>query len=315
MTLTALTHVKHTTGAPAANTVAGWLDAIYDQLNGAMTHWTVSRYQNGGATECVYFTPKAGPALTKGVRIMLAGADSGALTPTMGLNSTFANSKLYMGLVINAGDFNAWDNASPFTSHDEYSGLLPVGACASISANFFTVLESAETIFVRPDRTLGDVGGGLAGAIIDPESTNTLNASSTQDERVYGVLTAGDSTAWTSVGSFGNTNQPGYHGTSATAPKFVILNAAGDWVAAAGIGGSQTHTFDTVQADGSPWLLPLFACLNASPNKMLGRLREFYMGPKVQKGVDVYSSAPAKTAHVMGADPATGYAAIAFKAA
>lgn len=281
MSLTALAYTKHLTGAPAANTVAGWLDAIYAALNGNMTHWTVARYQNGGATECVYFTPKAGQALTKNVRIMLAGADSGSLTPTMGLNATFANAKLFMGLVIGAGAFATWDAASPFTSHDYRSGLMPIGACASIAATGFYVYESAETLFVLPMIATGPRSGGIAGALFDPESAVAANVSATGDERVYALLAGGDSmTGWGSLHFLGEDSYFGAHSASAAAVKAVYLNAAGSWAALELGPKLQDGNLTLLQPDGSPWLYTVFGFQGAASYRMLGRLREIYIGPR-----------------------------------
>lgn len=315
MTLTALTHVKHVTGAPAANTVAGWLDAIYDQLNGAMTHWTVARYQNGGATECVYLTPKAGQALTKNVRIMIAGADSGTPAPTMSTNSIYANSKLFMALVIGAGVFSAWNSATPFTSHDYFSGFAPVGACAAFTAQAFDIFESAETLFVRGRvASGGDFGGGLAGAVIDPESTVAANASATADERVYGILTGGDSNSWSNLNGLGATGAVFSQSNSATLPKALVLDSTGTWREVNTLGGGMGNN-NLIQADGSPWLMPIYCCRNTTPFVLYGRLREVYWGPRIARDVDIYDSTPTKKALGAGCDPITAYSALCFKAA
>lgn len=301
MSLTALAYVKHLTGGPSANTVAGWLDAIYAALNGNMTHWTVARYQNGGATECVYFTPKAGQALTKNVRIMLAGADSGTLTPTMATNSTFANSKLFMGLVIGAGAFNAWDNANPFTSHDYRSGLAPIGACASITATGFYIYESAETIFVLPMLAGGPSSGGMAGALIDPESSAAANVSATADDRVYAILTAGDSyTGWGNNHYIGETNFFGTHNATATSLKALYLTPAGAW-AALHVGPKLYNgNLTPMQADGSPWLYTLFAFQAAGSYFLLGRFREMYLGPRDGHNTNINDAGGNLYAHGVG---------------
>ncbi|MCG3184681.1 MAG: hypothetical protein ICCCNLDF_02809 [Planctomycetes bacterium] len=320
MTLTALTHVKHTTGAPAANTVHGWLEAVYDTLNGAMTHWTVTRYQNGGATECLYFTPKAGQALTKNVRIMIAGADSGTLTPTMGTNSSFANSTLFMAMVIGAGAFDAWDAASPFTSHDYYTGFCHAGLLSSIAAEKFEIFETAETLWVIPVVTGAGVsyrGGGCAGALIDPESSVSTNVSATADSRVWAISTFGSTTfeqGWwigaTSAYLF-------YHSSTSNAPKCLFLHPDGTWDTLRCVGpymesgGSPRWT----QADGSPWLLPCYGAEQAGGSKVLGRLREVYMGPYMLYGVDIYNSADERTAYGLGSNRATPYGALCLKAA
>lgn len=319
MTLTALTHVKHTTGAPAANTIHGWLEAIYATLNGAMTHWTVARYQNGGATECLYFTPKAGQALTKNVRIMIAGADSGSLTPTMGTNSTFTNAALFMSMVIGAGAFNAWDNANPFTSHDYNTGFCHAGLLSSIAAEKFEIYETAETLWVIPvitGSTVAYKGGGCAGAMIDPESSVTTNVSATDDSRLWAISTFGSADfaqAWWMGASSAYIH---YHSSTSNGPKCMFLHPDGTWDTLRFLTTYNSgNDLRLTQADGSPWLLPCFAVEMTGGYKILGRVRELYLGPYATYGIDTYNSTPTKTAHGLGAHRSTSYPMMCLKAA
>jgi len=313
MSLTALAHVMHRTAAPAANTVEGWLNAIFAALDGGMTYWDVERYQLSTVTQALYFTPKAGgAAAAKNVRIMLAGADSGSLTPTMGLNSTFDNAKLYMSLTIGGGAFNAWDDSDPFTSHNHHSGLLPVGATASLTIDFFDFYESAETIQFVPVGTDGAAkGGGQAGALIDPESDVAGNGSPTADSRVYAIWTAGDAQPYSGIYQFGqSTGQPGTHSTPAGFAKAVFLANSGTWTAMVGQPPVPTSNSTLVQADGSPWLVPLYWYHAATPYRVLGRWREVMGGPKITHNTDIDNAQGARVAYGIAYDDGTAYASL-----
>lgn len=174
-----------------AATVAAALDALYT-LGTAVTYadgstrtpgsgnaWTWSRFQVLGVTEAVYASPPSG---SLGQRVIFAGSAS-AKTPTMISPDTWATNTALVSLVKNAGAFNAWDNAAPFTS-GEFSGY---SRCWSTAAGIGTVYlwEADGAIMVSFNGTYLI----LIGAIIDPGSADALDAES--DGLRYGMFVSG----------------------------------------------------------------------------------------------------------------------------
>lgn len=289
MSLTELTHTFRQSAAPSTNDMEGWLDAIFDALNGAMTHWDVSKFETGGGvTEAVYFTPKAGTAADDAnIRIILAGTDSGSPTPPLMEDvSSWTNGVLHAGIVVNGGNFNAWDDTNPFTS-GSFSGYGPGGQDSSINVQVFDIVETAETIiFLAEDADDDDIFAlATAGAIIDPESTNTQNVgtnagahSASEQRPIYGILTCGVNRNMSSLYLFGSTNVWGAHDNTSTDPKFVYLAPDDTWdtaFLAPELGSSQN---DLIQEDGSPLFMQVFA-MDLVARKIIGRLREMFLGP------------------------------------
>lgn len=295
MSLTALQHAFHTTAKPSANTIEGWLNELYDTLSGNMTYWDVGRDQPGGTTEAVYFTPKAGTqAESDGLRVLLAGADSGAPTPTMGHSEpSYSNDRLYIGLVYNGGSFNSggdgWFDSAPFTS-GQFSGYFEVGDTTSNNPPNFELAESAESIVFQMTDNEEVQCGGLAGALIDAESTDASN-SINSDGRIFTVLTnkpdgtpnysdlGSAATAWT----HGGTNNS----------KAVFLETDGvTWdTMFCGPHLSASNTPDLRLKDGTPWLLPIYFWEQDNPYHIIGRLREILLGPKAVNRDQLYDDA------------------------
>jgi hypothetical protein len=88
----------------------------------------------------------------------------------------------------NSGNFNAWDDASPFTSGDffGYWRVWPTSANAG-SVHMFECEEAVMLFFVRASD--GTVRYCCLGAFINPFSADSADSES--DERVYGVSTNG----------------------------------------------------------------------------------------------------------------------------
>jgi len=295
MSLTALAHTFHTTAHPSANNIEGWLNELYDTLNGNMTGWDVGREQPGGTTEAVYFTPKAGTqAESDGLRVILAGADSGSPTPPLGLNeSAWTTGRLYIGLAYNGGAFNSagngWHDSAPFTS-GQFSGYFAVADDAQNSVSTFELAESAESIHLQVTDGSAVEGGGIAGALIDAESTaasNSINA----DGRVFAVMT----TYYTQppdYHEFGVSVSAWTHG-SGSASKAVFLETDGVTWDSLFVGPriSSSNIPDPRQISSRPWMLPIYVWEQDSPYHILGRLREIYLGPRAINRDQLYDDA------------------------
>lgn len=186
----------------AASTVAGALDALYSCLTkttyedgsarsaGSGSAWTAGRYQIGGpVTEAVYCTPPTGAIAH---RLIFAGSTT-AKTPTMASPDTWTTNCVLAGLAKNAGTFNAWDNAAPFTSGQFYGYWRAVATGAGTFSRVW-IIESQEALFVVIELTTGLCYPILGGAYLDPESSTSGACES--DGARYGLATP--STAWTS---------------------------------------------------------------------------------------------------------------------
>lgn len=178
--------------------VASALDAFYTlgtaatyqdgsaRTAGSGSAWTWSRYQNGGVTEAVYGNP---PTDTLTQRVIYAGQVSGgAKTPTMCSPDTNVTANIMMGIVKNAGAFNAWDNAAPFTSGTA-SGYWRMWPTSAGTGSVY-LWESQECVLVIITTTSGTCYMSLVGAFLDPESTDVaLDAES--DGKLYGMVVSG----------------------------------------------------------------------------------------------------------------------------
>ncbi|MEK0430788.1 MAG: hypothetical protein RL139_592, partial [Gemmatimonadota bacterium] len=147
-----------------AATVAGHLDALWS-LTQSSTYYdggsrtigagyaaTWSRYQSGGVTEALYATPVTS-TLTH--RWILAGSAS-SKSPSMASPDTWSTAMVLSGIAKNAGSFNAWDAASPFTS-GSFSGYWRACNCAHGSVTYTKIwlYESSQGVVVRWETSTG----------------------------------------------------------------------------------------------------------------------------------------------------------------
>lgn len=198
------------------------------RVQGSGSAGTWDRYQNNGITEAVYLTPPSGNQ-----KIIIAGSSGTPATlpimnSTLGSNSGYVTNKLFVNITKNPGNFIAWNSGNPFTSGNAF-GYVPFLGSRSVASTGITsfpgylysyLFESKESIMVvlienGSDNVSSYSNGFIAGAIVDPESTNVLDAES--DGRLYGILSTGHFTSG-GVGSWGaGTNVPlwttGWHNT------------------------------------------------------------------------------------------------------
>jgi hypothetical protein len=205
----------------ASATVAAVLDALYT-LGTAVTYadattrtpgsgsaWTWSRYQNASVTEACYATP---PTETLGLRVILAGAASlPSPSPTMATPDAAAINVLNVNVIKNAGSFNAWNAASPFTSGQTF-GYWRVWATAA-GAGTVRLYEGTEAVLVLIETASASQYGAILGAILDSESTDVVNDSES-DGKLYGIITSG--TASNISGTMHTSSQFLDHSTTAS---------------------------------------------------------------------------------------------------
>lgn len=233
MSLAALHHRKLTTVTSASNGIVDMLNAIWTAVqpsvttyvdgttrtfSGSGTGWTWTRYQNGGVTEAIYASPPTGSLAQ---RIIIAGATTTPTpSPTMLIDTYLAN-RLHIGLVKNAGAFNAWNAASPFTT-GQFTGYVQLATNVPTAPITFTVYESEETVQIAMGTaSAGAIYGAGAGALVDPDTGDAADGES--DGRIYGLWTGGSSTLATMLTN-ATTNVFLGHGGSATNSHFVTFN-------------------------------------------------------------------------------------------
>ena len=233
MSLAALNHRKLATVTATTNGIADMLDAIWAAVQPSVTTytdgttrvftsggtgWTWSRYQNAGITQAVYASPPNG---TLAQRIIIAGASTTpSPSPTMIIDTYLAN-RLHIGINKNSGSFASWNAALPFTS-GQWSGYVALGANSPTAPIAVSIIESEETIQIGVlTGTGGNLYGGGAGALIDPDTGDAVDGES--DGRIYGMWTVGTSTLAASMLNFAVTNVFMGHGGSSTNSHFLTF--------------------------------------------------------------------------------------------
>lgn len=205
----------------ASATVAAVLDALYTlgtattyadattRTVGSGSAWTWSRYQNAGTTEACYATP---PTATLGLRVILAGAASlPSPSPTMAAPDAAAINVLNVNVIKNAGSFNAWNAASPFTSGQTFGYWRMWASAAGVGT--VRLYEGTEAVIVLVEMASAATYGAILGALLDSESTDvTLDSES--DGKLYGIITSG--TQSNISGTMHTTAQFLNHSTSAS---------------------------------------------------------------------------------------------------
>lgn len=235
MTLPAL-HARRLTASTSTMTAAAVLDALWaavqptvtTYVDGATrsfsgsgaTGWTWSRVQVGGVTEALWASPPTGSLAQR--FIIAARSATPTPTPVMLAPEGFGANIVYLAHAKNAGAFNAWNAAAPFTSGD-FSGYWRIGpAVTTLTAPLvWSVYETEETIdIVYGVGTAGAVYGAGAGAMVDPESSDAADAES--DGRIYGMWTGGNPALASMLAAAGNFAQYLIHSTSINFGHFML---------------------------------------------------------------------------------------------
>jgi hypothetical protein len=194
-----------TTGSFSANFV---LENIYDMLTGSLYHdgstrtinsgsaWSASgKFQTGSNVEAVICRPPLNTILSQSVifSARASAAPSSSATPPAYNPDVYTSSVVHIACVKNAsGSFTEWTSRHPFGSGSFSSGYLR----ATNIFNAFTKLvmyESKEALCIQViNNNINCSHIALAGALIDPEKTNsTQSADVENDGRIYAVTTAG----------------------------------------------------------------------------------------------------------------------------
>jgi len=297
------------TRSVASASVAAYLDELHtlgtsstyadgsSRTQGSGSACTYSKITISNVTECINVTP---PTNALNSRIMIAGAPgyTPSPSPTMHSPETYSASTLMVNLVKNAGAFTTWNSSTPFTTGQVF-GWGKWGPTTNVLGNIY-LWESREAIAVLITNTSGgNAYGFIAGAIVDPESSDTTTDGES-DGRVYGVIRTGSSLTLTttsllqgsgfmfSAGS-NNNNYAGFFSPgSATVIQF---NSAFQHFA-----GSAPSATSLKTRSGQFARLAL-TMRSTAPDNFIGRVREVY----------AYSDAQLPARQTDGANP-IGYA-------
>ena len=292
MSLSAVTRKYVGSAVPAANTVEGALNALYT-LGTSTTYYdgsgrtpgsgqagTFARYQNGGQTEAVYATPASD---TFGLRYIWAGDDA-VHTPTMipSPADTWATATVLFGLARNAGAYNAWDNAAPFTS-GAFTGYARALALGSHTVTRVHLWEHSAGFYVIFQTAAGAVHQ-FAGEEIDPGVTNATSpnsAEATTGSRVC-MYTNGGTTVNTAT-SWQTNTAPSilFHASGANSAHFLVLQVGGVTltpIQRTYLSSVATGTSSGINEDGDFVPSPMYV-ERVTGNVAIGRLREMYFGP------------------------------------
>lgn len=148
--------------------------------------WTWSRYQSGGTTEAAYAQPPTATD-TLDFRFILAGRSTAA-TPTMAGSDTYLTTTLHASIAKNAGAYNDWTNAAPFTS-GQFFGFWRAVLVTSKTWGKVRLWECEEGVFIEYQTSTGDKYW-IRACGDDPETPDTTSDAES-DGRVYTLATTG----------------------------------------------------------------------------------------------------------------------------
>lgn len=187
------------------------------RVTGSGVAWTPYSQISTGTTIAVALTPVTS---TLGQKIVYAGGATG--TPTMISPDAYSALRVNFGLCKNAGSYNSWANANPFTT-GEFSGYTAAWTGTSIS--HIHVYESLDSLFVIGETSAGSLHYTLVGALIDPESTTSGTGES--DGIRYALFTTG----YTNPGEVafntqGTANLFASNGSAGTSHSYVMIGGS-----------------------------------------------------------------------------------------
>lgn len=192
MSLTTLSHKYIGRFALPASTTSG----SYSAINAALTS---TAYADGSsrtagvdsAWSCEVAPSSVASILTPassslGHKIICAGGAAGS--PTMISPDTYNSSKFNIGLAKNAGSYVSWSNSNPFNA-GQFSGYYGNVIPSNAFPTHLHIYETIDTLWIIHETSGGSLYFTVAGAIIDPESSNP--SASEVDGKIYGILTTG----------------------------------------------------------------------------------------------------------------------------
>ncbi len=314
MSLSALNWRRLPTQVLGASTAVAVLDAIYTALGpGGVTYYdgstrtpgsgsagTWTRYQNAGTTEALYCTP-ATTTLTN--RILIAGVNA-VRTPLMASPDTYSSNMLMATIVKNAGAFASWDHATqPFTSGSPFGFWRFLSIAAITLGNVYCFeAEEAVAVFVENGAD-GSIFGFVAGAILDPESSD-VTSDAESDGKLYGLLVTGSTaignTFNTAGGTTASTNAFMAHSTTAAQAHIGCFTpGAGTIKTLFRVLTPALSTTTHLKTPAGRFVrIPYLFADRSGNSPIVGRLREIVNGPD-GKIINVYQESGVDVAYLV----------------
>jgi hypothetical protein len=271
-----------------SGTIGAVMKGIYDaftssvyidgspRVTGSASAWTFAQELSGSTVEAVWGIAPTG---SLNQRVVLAGSSRTGLTPFLAFPDTaYAPATLYTSVAKNASTYTTWNGAEPFSS-GSFFGYWKTWVTSSGTPQIVRCLESQEAIAVFiQNTTANNVYGSIAGAILDPESTDTAIDSET-DNRLYGIVTTGTSIMAINNSDIGTAANMFAHGTVAGNNHMGIFTP--------NTGSIKTVEKNTrlgtiiieelTSRSGRLVKMPIITKFTVSPINFAGRLREIWM--------------------------------------
>ena len=249
------------------------------RVTGSASAWTFAQQLSSSTIVAAWGIPPTG---SLNQRVILAGSSIAGLVPQLAApDITYAANTLYTSVAKNAGSFVGWDGGAPFGVGvgSSFFGYWKTWATSTGTPQIIRCLESQEAIAVFIQNTTANaVYGSIAGAILDPESTDVAIDSET-DNRLYGIVTTGTSImAITNVDASTTTNMFAHGGASGNNHMGIFTPATGSIKTVAKNTALGTISIEELTSrSGRLIKMPITVKFTASPFNFAGRLREIWM--------------------------------------
>ena len=184
----------------ASATVASVLDAVYGlgttgsyadatpRSQGAGSAWsfTGNTFLSSSTREAVWCYPPS-PSGSSQVVLMAGSAINSPTGSAMASPDLSTTNNMFVNITKGSGSFNNWTLNPPITGGTTFGWWKTWITTAGVGNAF--LWESKECIAVILNTSTGTTFGFIAGAIIDPESSDAVDAES--DGRLYGIICSG----------------------------------------------------------------------------------------------------------------------------
>jgi hypothetical protein len=246
------------------------------RVTGSASAWTFAQQLSGSTIEAAWGIAPTG---SLNQRVILAGSSRASPTPQLASPDTvYAANTLYTSVAKNAGSFAGWDGGAPFSS-GSFFGYWKTWATSTGTPQIVRCLESQEAIAVFIQNTTANtVYGSIAGAILDPESTDVAIDSET-DNRLYGIVTSGINTVMNIGHTTTSTTVMFSHGTTTGVNHMGVFTPATGSIKTI----TKNTTLGTIDIEeltsrsGRLIKMPITAKYVVAPLNFTGRLREIWM--------------------------------------
>ena len=258
------------------------------RVTGSGVAWSFFRTSSavGSPIDAVWGYPATMSVMSQSVIFAGSASAPTILLPAMTLNASFVANALYMRVQqqANWSQYRSWLSGSIFNSGSSGvntgslaktgSGFAPIIGASITGIGTINAWECGESVAIACHTTSSTATatalsfGGIAGAFIDPESTDTT-VDAEVDGRLYAVATSGvviSLTFMSSTSDFLN------HNATAASSKFVFIQPNSDNKILLNLFETRTLTYLTTTPRGSLVSFPLY--VKDATNRFIGRLRE-----------------------------------------